>query len=72
LPGSDLYLGKFCQGLEHSPSVMTLGHFNIFLSTIFSGILVPGGFGKRGTEGKIAAAEWGRKMKKPYLGMMLL
>ena len=33
-----------------------------------SGILVPGGFGKRGTEGKIAAAEWGRKMKKPYLG----
>lgn len=35
-----------------------------------SGILVPGGFGKRGTEGKIAAAEWGRKMKKPYLGMI--
>lgn len=33
------------------------------------GILVPGGFGKRGTEGKIAAAEWGRKMKKPYLGV---
>lgn len=36
-----------------------------------SGILVPGGFGKRGTEGKIAAAEWARKMKKPYLGMLL-
>ncbi|XP_058966984.1 CTP synthase 1 [Pocillopora verrucosa] len=33
------------------------------------GILVPGGFGKRGTEGKIAAAEWARKMKKPYLGV---
>lgn len=33
------------------------------------GILVPGGFGKRGAEGKIAAAEWGRKMKKPYLGV---
>ena len=30
---------------------------------------MPGGFGKRGTEGKIAAAEWGRKMRKPYLGM---
>ena len=41
---------------------------NIFLSMFFSGILVPGGFGKRGTEGKIAAAAWGRKMKKPYLG----
>ncbi|XP_073228702.1 CTP synthase 1-A-like isoform X1 [Porites lutea] len=33
------------------------------------GILVPGGFGKRGAEGKMAAAEWGRKMKKPYLGI---
>jgi len=41
---------------------------DIFLSIFFSGILVPGGFGKRGTEGKIAAAAWGRKMKKPYLG----
>jgi len=38
--------------------------------TFFSGILVPGGFGKRGTEGKISAAEWGRKIKKPYLGMV--
>ena len=33
-----------------------------------SGILVPGGFGSRGTDGKMAAAEWARKMKKPYLG----
>ncbi|CAH3164396.1 unnamed protein product [Porites lobata] len=33
------------------------------------GILVPGGFGKRGAEGKMAAAGWGRKMKKPYLGI---
>ena len=40
-----------------------------FVYHLNSGILVPGGFGKRGAEGKIAAAEWGRKMKKPYLGM---
>ena len=46
--------------------------FLIVFSCFFcSGILVPGGFGKRGTEGKIAAAEWGRKMKKPYLGKLL-
>lgn len=45
-------------------------YFSIYLSKFFSGILVPGGFGKRGAEGKIAAAEWGRKMKKPYLGIM--
>uniref|UniRef100_A0A4W3J6H3 CTP synthase n=1 Tax=Callorhinchus milii TaxID=7868 RepID=A0A4W3J6H3_CALMI len=31
------------------------------------GILVPGGFGIRGTEGKILAISWARKQKKPYL-----
>ena len=37
-----------------------------------SGILVPGGFGSRGTEGKIRAAEWARKTSKPYLGIMFV
>ncbi|KAI8922142.1 CTP synthase N-terminus-domain-containing protein [Powellomyces hirtus] len=36
-----------------------------------SGILVPGGFGERGTEGKIAAAKWARENKIPYLGICL-
>lgn len=35
------------------------------------GILVPGGFGKRGTEGMIAAAKYARENKKPYLGICL-
>ncbi|KAI4122042.1 MAG: hypothetical protein LQ347_006644 [Umbilicaria vellea] len=35
------------------------------------GILVPGGFGHRGTEGMIAAAQWARKNKTPYLGICL-
>ncbi|GAB6032510.1 CTP synthase 1 [Chamberlinius hualienensis] len=35
------------------------------------GILVPGGFGSRGTEGKIAAAHYARTNKKPYLGICL-
>ncbi|KAA6411579.1 MAG: CTP synthase [Lasallia pustulata] len=35
------------------------------------GILVPGGFGHRGTEGMIAAAQWARKNKIPYLGICL-
>jgi len=30
--------------------------------------LVPGGFGSRGAEGKVLAARWARKNKKPYLG----
>jgi CTP synthase len=35
------------------------------------GILVPGGFGNRGVEGKIAAAKWAREQKVPYLGICL-
>lgn len=34
-----------------------------------NGILVPGGFGERGAEGKIAAAEYARKHKIPYFGI---
>jgi CTP synthase len=34
-------------------------------------ILVPGGFGKRGTEGKIAAVKLAREKKIPYLGICL-
>lgn len=35
------------------------------------GIVVPGGFGSRGTEGKILAARWAREKKTPYLGLCL-
>ncbi|PPC81698.1 MAG: CTP synthetase [Methylotenera sp.] len=34
-------------------------------------ILVPGGFGVRGTEGKIAAIQYARENKVPYLGICL-
>jgi CTP synthase len=34
-----------------------------------SGIVVPGGFGPRGTEGKIAASRWAREHRVPYLGL---
>ncbi|MBL8445004.1 MAG: CTP synthase [Zoogloeaceae bacterium] len=34
-------------------------------------ILVPGGFGKRGTEGKIAAIRYARENRVPYLGICL-
>ena len=37
----------------------------------FDAILVPGGFGKRGTEGKIAAIQFARENKIPYLGICL-
>ncbi|XP_054279940.1 CTP synthase 1 [Macrosteles quadrilineatus] len=35
------------------------------------GVIVPGGFGKRGMEGKLAACAWCRKTKKPFLGVCL-
>jgi CTP synthase len=37
----------------------------------YDAILVPGGFGKRGVEGKIAAARFARENKIPYLGICL-
>jgi CTP synthase len=36
-----------------------------------SGILVPGGFGERGTEGKILAAQYARENNIPYFGLCL-
>ena len=43
-------------------------------TTIFDdldGIVVPGGFGNRGVEGKIMAAQYALKHKKPYIGLCL-
>ena len=35
------------------------------------GVIVPGGFGYRGIEGKIVAAKYAREQKAPYLGLCL-
>ena len=35
------------------------------------GVFVPGGFGARGIEGKVAAARWAREQQVPYLGVCL-
>jgi len=44
---------------------------NIGQLGMFDAILVPGGFGKRGVEGKILAAQYAREHKLPYLGICL-
>jgi len=36
-----------------------------------AGVLIPGGFGERGVEGKIKAARFAREHKVPYLGLCL-
>jgi CTP synthase len=35
------------------------------------GVVVPGGFGERGIEGKVATARWARENEVPYLGLCL-
>jgi CTP synthase len=44
-------------------NVATLGRYDA--------VLVPGGFGKRGVEGKILAAQYAREHRLPYLGICL-
>ncbi len=46
---------------EQEDAVQHLEHVN--------GILVPGGFGERGTEGKISAARFARERNVPYFGI---
>ena len=44
----------------------------IFFFFIYdTGLIIPGGFGTRGVEGKIAAANWARTTGKPLLGVCL-
>jgi CTP synthase len=49
----------------------TLDAKNISQLAQYDAILVPGGFGKRGVEGKILAAQFAREHKQPYLGICL-
>ena len=48
-----------------------LNESNIGQLAKFDAILVPGGFGKRGVEGKILTAQYAREHKIPYLGICL-
>ena len=49
----------------------TLDSSNVNQLARFDAVLVPGGFGKRGIEGKISAARFARENKVPYLGICL-
>ena len=49
--------------LERDPSLSDLNRYN--------GILVPGGFGERGIEGKIKAIQYAREKKVPFFGICL-
>jgi len=49
---------------------LTMENVDSYLSDA-DGIIVPGGFGVRGTEGKICAINYARTNKVPYLGLCL-
>jgi CTP synthase len=49
----------------------TLNESNIEQLSRFDAVPVPGGFGKRGVEGKICAARYAREHQIPYLGICL-
>lgn len=49
---------------------LSLENVNSYLDDV-DGILVPGGFGDRGIEGKIEAIKYAREHKKPFLGICL-
>lgn len=64
--------------LGYKPKVVWLdseryekGEANLSELDEMDGIIVPGGFGKRGTEGMIAAASYAREKKIPYFGLCL-
>ena len=59
--------------LEHDTELKDKEKFDKAWEIMHSvaGVLVPGGFGNRGVEGKIAAAKYCRESKKPYLGVCL-
>ena len=48
-----------------------ISHTNLKNLNQFDGVIVPGGFGSRGVEGKIAAIEYLRVNKIPFLGLCL-
>jgi CTP synthase len=55
----------------NSESLEKMGDKYTELLEDVSGIIVPGGFGPRGIEGKIKAAGYARRMGIPYLGLCL-
>lgn len=68
----------FHGGMEHAVRIRidyidaeSLGKGDLNALKGVHGILVPGGFGERGTEGKIAAIQYARENKIPYLGICL-
>jgi CTP synthase len=63
--------GGIHHGVETSIELVDSENFDPAALEGMDGILIPGGFGERGIEGKIEAARIARERKIPYLGICL-
>jgi CTP synthase len=61
----------YAQGYKAKIDYIQSKNLDAFRLQNYNGILVPGGFGSRGIDGKIAAIEYARENKIPYLGLCL-
>jgi CTP synthase len=68
MPRSQWNVTSTCVGLALKS--LESGSAEGFLAGV-SGILVPGGFGFRGVDGKIAAIQYARENQIPFLGLCL-
>ena len=59
-----------CKSTGYTPATLN-ARFGWERLEAADGIVVPGGFGYRGVEGKILTARWAREHKVPYLGLCL-
>ncbi|MDR3259782.1 MAG: CTP synthase [Fusobacteriaceae bacterium] len=61
----------FSQGYKAKIDYLQSEHLDVEKLKKYNGILVPGGFGNRGIEGKIDAIKYARENKVPFLGICL-
>lgn len=60
---------SYATGIEVEVSMLDTEALSTYSLEEFDGILVPGGFGSRGVEGKIDAVKFARENKIPFLGL---
>ncbi len=60
---------SFATGIQVDVQMLDTESIRKYSLEEFDGILVPGGFGSRGVEGKIEAVEYARENKIPFLGL---
>ena len=60
---------SYATGIKVDISMLDTEAINTYSLTDFDGILVPGGFGSRGVEGKIEAIKHARENEVPFLGL---